>query len=226
MPFKRILKIIGWIVLAVIAIIPTYLLSAYILSRMSVAKEPGNASDVQVYLITNGVHSDIVLPVKTKQADWTNEIKFEHTTGRDTTARYIAFGWGDKGFYLETPEWADLKFSVACRAAFGYGNSAMHATFYKQMREGKTCVRIPVSNEQYGRLVNYIRNSFSTDPAGHVINIITKANYDSNDAFYEAKGSYSIFHTCNTWTNNALKSCGQKACKWTPFDTGIFYQYE
>jgi len=35
-----------------------------------------------------------------------------------------------------------------------------------------------------------------------------------------------LFHTCNTWANNALKACGQKASLWTPFDTGIFYHYQ
>jgi hypothetical protein len=34
-----------------------------------------------------------------------------------------------------------------------------------------------------------------------------------------------MFHTCNTWANNGLKSCGQKAALWTPFDSGIFGQY-
>ena len=33
----------------------------------------------------------------------------------------------------------------------------------------------------------------------------TNAQYNENDAFYEAIGSYSIFHTCNTWTNNTLR---------------------
>jgi hypothetical protein len=39
-------------------------------------------------------------------------------------------------------------------------------------------------------------------------------------------GSYNLFHTCNTWTNDALKAGGQKACWWTPFDAGIFRQYQ
>ena len=45
------------------------------------------------------------------------------------------------------------------------------------------------------------------------------------DAFYDAKGSYNLTRTCNTWTNNALKAAGLKACLWTPFDSGIFWQY-
>jgi len=171
------------------------------------------------------VHTDLVLPIKTEQMDWSKEIKFEHTLGKDTIMDYIAFGWGDKGFYLETPTWADLKFSTAFKAAFALGESAIHATFYKTLREGNDCVRIPLSKEQYVRLVNYILDSFDQDANGHFLNIPTKAVYGQYDAFYEAKGSYNLFQTCNTWANTGLKRCGQKAALWTPFDSGIFYHY-
>ena len=50
--------------------------------------------------------------------------------------------------------------------------------------------------------------------------------YGNSDAFYDATGSYSLFHTCNSWTNNALKAAGMKASVWTPFDKGIFHQYK
>ena len=56
----------------------------------------------------------------------------ENTKSKDSTAEYLAFGWGDKGFYLDTPEWSDLKASTAFKAAFALGNSAMHTTFINQ----------------------------------------------------------------------------------------------
>jgi hypothetical protein len=74
--------------------------------------------------------------------------------------------------------------------------------------------------------VKYILDSFQQDANGHLINIQTNANYSHADAFYEAKGSYSLFHTCNTWANNGLKASGQKCCLWTIFDTGIFLKYK
>ncbi len=49
---------------------------------------------------------------------------------------------------------------------------------------------------------------------------------EDDDAFYEAKGSYSFMKTCNTWANSALKSAGQKAALWTPSDKGIFRHYQ
>lgn len=222
----KLLKIIGLSLLAVVCFVLLYILIAFGLSRITVSGENVTTSDVSIYILTNGVHTDLVMPVKNELQDWSKEVKFENTVSKDTSMQFIALGWGDKGFYLETPTWADLKASTAFNAAFSLSTSAIHATFYKKMNEGPDCVKIDISKAQYTRLVHYIQNSFDLDPNGHYMNIKTNANYGVNDAFYEAKGSYNLFRTCNTWTNNGLKSCEQKAALWTPFDTGIFYHYK
>lgn len=225
---KKILKafkLIGISILTFGLLIGIYWVSAYFLSRISVNREKETKNEVSIFIITNGVHTDLVMPVRNEQIDWSKKIKFENTIKKDTVMKYIALGWGDKGFYLETPTWADLKFSTAFKAAFALSSSAIHATFYKEMKEGKNCVKINISKEQYSRLIKYIQSSFKADLKGHYINIKSNANYGVDDTFYEANGSYSLFHTCNTWANTGLKKCGQKACLWTPFDTGIFYQY-
>lgn len=222
---KRYLKFIFYPILTFIAIILIYLLSAYALSRITVDAEPNTSQDVGIYILTNGVHTDIVVPIKSNQIDWSKEIKYSNTVLKDTVMNYLAMGWGDKGFYLETPEWADLKFRVAFNAAFALGNTAIHATFYNKMTENESCKKIMISKKQYTRLIDYIDGSFQKDDNGHVINIKTSANYGGFDAFYEANGSYSMLHTCNTWANNGLKKSGQKAALWTAFDTGIFLKY-
>lgn len=212
--------------LTFILLVSVYLLAAYILSRISVEKEKASANDVSIFILTNGVHTDLVLPIKNPQMDWSREIKFNNTASRDSLMEYVALGWGDKGFYLNTPTWADLTFSTAFKAAFSLSTTAIHATFYKNVNVSERCKKISISREQYSRLIKYITRSFQTDSNGDFIHIVTNANYGNDDAFYEATGSYSLFHTCNTWANNGLKNCGQKACLWTPFDTGIFYHYE
>ena len=225
MNFRKIFKATFRIILGVIAFVALYFLAAFVLSRIGVNKDTSPSQDVSIYIHTNGVHTDVVLPVKNEMYDWSKEIKFQNTISKDTTARYVAFGWGDKGFYLNTPTWAQLKFSVAFKAAFALSTSAIHATFYKALEENAACKKIQISKEQYSRLVAYIQKSFKTDSTGNIINIKTNANYNNDDAFYDANGKYNLFYTCNTWANNALKACGQKACLWTPFDSGIFYQY-
>jgi len=222
---KRVLKFIGKFIIGFILFVGIYLLCAYILSRISVDKEKGNSNDVSIFIKTNGVHTDIVVPVKNDQVDWSRDIRFENTVSKDSVEKYVAFGWGDKGFYLETPTWGDLTFKTAFKAAFALSTAAIHATFYKEIKEDKDCVKINISKAQYQRLTEFISKSFKRDATGKFIYIRTDAVYGKDDAFYDAGGSYSLFHTCNTWSNNALKKCGQKACLWTPFDTGIFYQY-
>lgn len=111
------LKITGYSLLTLALLIGVYLLSAYTLSHMSTSREIVPDADIAIYILTNGVHTDLVVPVRTEQIDWSARIPFSNTTGKDTTAQWLAFGWGDKGFYLETPTWADLKASTAFKAA-------------------------------------------------------------------------------------------------------------
>lgn len=207
------------------ALILLYLATAYGLSRIPVNGNTRMPGEMHIYILTNGVHTDIVVPVRHELFDWSKTIPYHNTSGNDTSAEFLAFGWGDKGFYLQTPAWSDLKFSVAFNAMFGLSTSAIHATFYREMREDGSCRKIPVSREGYLNLCRFILNSFALSPDGKPVYIKTTANYGTRDAFYEGTGRYSLFRTCNTWANDALKSAGLKAGLWTAFDTGIFYHY-
>ncbi|MEO8535742.1 MAG: TIGR02117 family protein [Flavobacterium sp.] len=223
---KKIFKILLKSILVFLGFILFYVLLSYLLSKITIDKETDTKPEVEIFILTNGVHTDIVMPTKNDQIDWSQQVQFKNTKAADSTYKYIAMGWGDKGFYLETPEWSDLKASVAFKAATGLSTTAIHATYYKQMRLGDDCKSMMISKEQYNRLINYISNSFQKDASGNYLPIKTDANYSKTDAFYEATGSYSMLHTCNTWANSALKACGQKCCFWTPSDAGIFSKYK
>lgn len=223
---KKFGKAIGFFLLSVIAFLGVYLLLAFGLAKITIFEEVAKKPETPVYLLTNGVHTDIVMPVKTDLIDWSEEFPYENTTGKDSQMNFLAVGWGDKGFYLQTPTWADLKFSVAFKAAFSLSTSAIHTTYYKAMTEGEDCVKMLMSKDQYARLIAYIQESLLTDENGEYIFIPTDQVYGKADAFYDARGSYNMAHTCNTWTNNALKASGQRAAFWTPFDSGIFAQYQ
>lgn len=223
---KKAFKILGKIVLGIVGFVVVYVLFAFILSRIPVNSEDRDKSeDVTIYIKTNGVHTDIVVPIKTEYKDWSEKVQFAHIKSQDSTMQYIGFGWGDKGFYLNTPEWADLKFSTAFNAAFYLGTSAMHATFFKQIKESESCVKIKISESEYQQLITYIEESFQYDENGNPI-LINATTYGRNDSFYEANRKYHLFYTCNTWANNALKGANQKAALWTPSDTGIFCHYK
>nr|WP_278353893.1 TIGR02117 family protein [Chryseobacterium gleum] len=217
------LKVVGIILGIVIIYVILGLLIPYIPVS---AKDDGQKKEVPIYIYTNGVHTDIVMPVKNDLQDWSRKIPFANTKSKKTDYQYVGIGWGDKGFYLDTPTWADLKFSTAVKAAFWLSDSAMHCTYYNTMKEGEDCKMIMISRGQYENLVKYVEDKFDRDQNGNFILIPTNAVYGDNDAFYDAKGTYSFLYTCNTWSNNALKAAGQKAALWTPTDFGIFQHYK
>lgn len=223
---KKMFLILGKAILVIVVFLLSYLLLVFAVPYISVNKvDQENTEEVAIYIKTNGVHTDIVVPIKTEFKDWSKTIKYTQIKSQDSTMQFIGIGWGDKGFYLNTPEWSDLTFSTAFVAAFGLGGSAMHATFYKEMRENEKCVKIKISAQEYHALVSYIEEKFQFDKDGNPI-FIDATTYGQNDSFYEAKGSYNFFYTCNTWTNNGLKAMGQKAAIWTATDRGIFQHYK
>lgn len=223
---KKSLKTLLYTILGILTFTIFYIVAVFILSRIPVNTNTENPKKgIEIYLLSNGVHTDIVVPVKSSLIDWSEKVQFHHTKAKDTTAQYLAFGWGDKGFYLNTPTWADLKFSTAFNAASGLSTSAMHCTFYKRMKEDELCKKITITEKQYEQLISFIHDSFQLKH-NKIMKIETDAVYGNHDIFYEAKGSYNLFYTCNTWTNSALKAANQKASLWTVYDKGILYHYQ
>ncbi|MGV0920564.1 TIGR02117 family protein [Empedobacter falsenii] len=220
--FRILLKTLGALVLLIVV----YLLAVVLLPLIPVNKQKEKPNDqITAYILTNAVHTDIVVPVKSEAIDWSNFVPFSDTKSKKEY-EYIAFGWGDKGFYLDTPEWKDLKFSTAFNAAFWLGDSAMHTTFYDKMTLGEDCKKVNMSLEEYQKLIVYIKQSFDLDKNNKVELIKTDAVYGDSDSFYEAKGSYSLFFTCNTWAASALKAANKEAPLWTATQQGIFRHYE
>ena len=201
---------------------------AMILSRISVGavteKMPGKER-VTIYLASNGVHTDMILPIENSTINWQKELHLPDSILQDSVRQYLAFGWGEKGFYMKTKEWSDLTAGTFIVAAFHLGSSAMHVVHCAQpnLKDHYT-VKLQLSKNQYRELVQFIKESFVKKNGKYVP--IPDHPYSKRDFFFDAKRSYGIAYTCNSWTNSALKACGQKACLWTAFRDGIYLQYD
>lgn len=180
--------------------------------------------EIQFYVISNGVHTDICLPVETVYHDWKMYVPVHPYSGVSDSPVYISIGWGDKGFYLDTPTWADLKFSTAVNAAFLSSETAMHIKYWDQTPDMNEDVMLCSMNvEEYKNLIEFILGSFeqSNKNIGYAPIIITGAGYTDSDNFYEANDTYNCLKTCNTWTNESLKICGVKTSIHALFEGGI-----
>lgn len=215
--FRMLIKLL----LLIIILVAIYLIAAFTLPYITVNNAFKNAENgIKIFVITNGVHTDIVLPANTDYKNW--QADFPPATFNVTSPAYsyIGFGWGDKGFYLETPTWDDLKFSTAFKAVFALSETAMHITYLKEPNTADgDCVELHITEAQYRILIDYIESSFEKNENG--IMLINHEGYGAHDRFYEAIGSYSLFKTCNTWTHKGLKKAGVKAAVWSPFSKGL-----
>lgn len=245
---RHLFRLLFGILSAFILLTLIYFFFAIILSLLPVNKDFKNAENgIEIYIRSNGVHTDFILPVKTKVIDWSEKIPYNDFTEVDSSFHWLGFGWGNREFYIETKEWSDLKIPTAIRAGTGIGDCAMHVEYKQKPFQSKNWVKLIIAQKNYSALVNYIYSWFKTDSAGNFIHIknsgprsettlappkrtesvfhrTQRSGYYSNDTFYEAKGSFSIFHTCNEWIGKGLRRAGIRTGAWTPFEKSVMYQ--
>lgn len=204
--FKRIL-------LAVLLFLVLYVAFSFLLSYLPTGgKDRAGIKDKTIYLFSNGVHLDIVVPVELIPDNLRRQIL------HNPDAQLLGIGWGDKGFYLDTPTWAELRASVAVKAMFLPSATAMHVTEHTSVQSGWS--KAEITDEQLTELFHYIEATFEMDADGRVQELVGEG-YTSRDRFYEAHGNYSCFKTCNTWVNTAMKRIGVRTAVWTPLDKGV-----
>ena len=210
MMIKVIKSIAAVILVTPLAYFIIAIVSSFIPSKFGTEKT--EKEDYSVFVGTNGVHLDLIIPNTSLSGDLQE--------GMETPGNYTSYGWGDKEFFLNTPEWKDLTFGTAINALFRESETLMHASYYNTPSE--SWIKLPVNLAKKDCLCDYVKGSFKTDSALKFIKI-PNAHYSYNDSFYEAKGSYNCFYTCNTWVNSAFKKCDIKTALWTPFDFGVLH---
>lgn len=199
--------------LFVLLFLVLYVGLSFLLSYIPVNTDQSkNTGGRVIYAHSNGVHLDLVFPLALVPERLKSQ--FTYATG----TQLLAIGWGDKGFYLDTPTWADLSAKVAIKAMFLPSPTAMHVTEHKAV--GPTWSRIDLTDEQLSQLWEYIDSSFRKETNGQITELIGEG-YTDSDRFYEAMGNYNCFKTCNTWVNTGLRRVGVKTAVWTPMDKGV-----
>lgn len=162
-------------------------------------------SGIRIYIVDNGIHTGIVVPA----AGWGDRVRpQDFRDPRYAGHRWRSFGWGDRAFYVETPTWSDVRPLTVLAAAFGSDRTVMHVDAIAEPRPGPDVRSIVLRDDEYARLIGFIRASFAGGAAFH--------GYGPDDAFYPARGTYSGVRTCNAWTGEALRRAGVRIGAWTP----------
>ena len=182
-------------------------------------KEP--AQGVTIFVRTNGVHTWLMLPKVAQGVDWRPLADPRHIKDpRFGDGDHLAFGFGNRDFYLNTPNWSDLTVGTTLAAAFGRGPGLMHVEHVHAPQPDDYQRPLTLRPDEYRRLAAHIRESFVLGPNGQPTTILGRG-YGPADAFYQARGRYNMARTCNEWTGEALRESGVRTGVWTPFSQSI-----
>ena len=213
-----------WVVIVSDGIITLYLLLTLLGGIIPVNKKyRTNSKGIEVYISSNGFHTDFIVPAINSYFDWGRVVDDSAYETPFTKQSFLGIGWGDKGFYLDTPTWAELKLKTALVAAFIPSPTCMHLTSYANRPDtNKFFECLYLTSDQYLILCEYISSYFETNDDKTIL--IPDVGYTSNDNFYESNDVYHAFNTCNFWVNRGLIKMGVRAALWSPLDRGMFYQ--
>ncbi len=215
-------KWVGRALSAILALPALYLLAALVGSLVPVNRgwtEP--AQGTTIYLADNGIHADILLPVRAEGLDWAPLLPTSDFAAPARNAQWIAFGSGEERVYLNTPTWWDITPRTIWSALTG-GRRVMHVEYVPSPTYAVREIRL--RPEEYRRLWAAIRADFALDGRGRPERI-AHPGYGPSDAFYRAVGKESAARTCNFWVGRWLRLAGVKVSLWPPFVPGLLWRY-
>lgn len=221
---RILLKSLAGALLALACAILLYLAAAWVAARIPVNPtwRPATAG-IPVYLRSNGVHIDLVLPLSAGCACDRHHAPLIDVLDRPFDAavprgqwQWVAVGWGSEPFMLYVPDWEALTPGIALRAVTGLDGSVLRLSSTREPVVGGDTRRLLLSAEQYRRLLAYLRASAGASPQERHSPIA-----GPEDRFYRATDHYHLFLTCNEWVGRGLARAGVRVPLWTPFDDAL-----
>jgi len=212
----RNLRIVAGVVAALLLVIASYGLAGVIggLIPSNPDWRPPPAG-VTIWVESNGIHTGIVVPKVAAGVDLRPLVPSRDLADPRFAAHpFVAFGWGERDFYLNTATWRDVRPATVLGALFGSDTTLMHVEHLARPAPGPDVRALTITPRQYRRLIAYIRATYAPSPQRH-------PGYFGYDAFYTARGRYDGITTCNAWTGNALRFAGIRVGAWTPFPGGV-----
>lgn len=160
-----------------------------------------------VFIVDNSWHAAIVLRTRDLSVKTMPEL------ADFPAAEFIEFSWGDKDYFPDPQSgvFAGLK------AALWSGGSVMHLVGFSDTVDnfyrGATVTELRLSAIAYGRMVDYISETFAREKS--LGRARAAPGLFPQSRFYPASRTFSLLRTCNTWVAEALEQAG------LPISTGI-----
>jgi uncharacterized protein (TIGR02117 family) len=173
-----------------------------------------SAPTLAIALASGPIHFDILLPMTEPLR---KSFAFAASRGVPVAgmdAQYLVVGWGSTGFYTTTGSYADLRAANVVRAMTG-DSAVLHLDVAGDQTDVPGLIWIPVSEAQLDLLAQKVLSSLKRDASGRPVPLDSPA-FGQTDAFFAAKGHFSLLRTCNVWVGEVLRAAGIPFGLWTP----------
>jgi uncharacterized protein (TIGR02117 family) len=214
-PLTAIRAIVGW---------PVFMIGLFFLAAWIGSSIPANSSwrqpeqGIEIFVESNGIHVSLIVPISAAGEDLSDLIRPEHLVNRGLYGTYAMIGWGHQGVYRRARTWGDVRSGDIVSAITGSDSTTLHVYHLTDPVPLVHRKMLRVSPAQYRSIITQIRATFRLTARGASI---AYPAYAADNLFYDARGHYSAFHTCNTWTGAVLKNAGVKIGIWTPLPGGV-----
>ena len=126
---RRLRRFLRRAALALAGAVALYFLAAVVLSAIPLNRGAGRSGPVEIFVRSNGVHVDLVLPVRNERFDWGPVAPASDAAyPRAAAAPWVAIGWGDRDIYRKVPTWDDLTPGLALTARSRPGTTSRPAS--------------------------------------------------------------------------------------------------
>lgn len=209
-----------WSAIALVTVAALFFLAAWIgssIGRNGDWTEPVAADErtVEILVGSNGIHTEIAMPLVTREKDWRTTFPVTDIRANTRPYTHVAVSWGEREFFLETPEWSDLSVSTVAGAMTG-GEAVLHVAHYVRPAPSDDYRVLRLSADEYRALTEAVESQLVSAEARETI-----PGYSWHDVFYSAHGTYHIGNTCNQWTSDQLAAAGVNVGIWTPLPGGV-----
>ena len=177
-----------------------------------VADVPADGPPREAALILTAIHADFAFPLddalRARLAGWTDP-------GTLAAAAWVGIGWGARDFYTTAGTYADLRPGAVWRAVTG-DRAVLRIELYGPIDTGHPAVRrLVLPERRRDALLDAALGAAALDADGRPVRH-PFAGFTDTDVFFEARGRFDAFRTCNVWVGRTLREAGVPFGLWTP----------
>jgi uncharacterized protein (TIGR02117 family) len=173
----------------------------------------------EIGLIAGPIHYDFLLPL---DADTRARFVFTGKGGvrvDHPDAAWLVIGWGARAFYTTAGSYRDVRAGAVLRGIFG-DDAVVRVDVAGPLENAPDIQFIAMSEAQYAAFLTHILAAFKRGDDGEAIHL-PGTHFSQTDAFFEARGRFSVFRTCNAWVGESLRAAGLGFGLWTPTPQAI-----